>query len=134
MKQLEVVLPVSKISVELMYIVIPILAIIVFIYLSWQHVPVECHTDLNSTSDVVLSNLGRCIDNCWKKHDFGVDREVEDCYIINLLIQDKRIVANDFSNRNYVKVYFDSLEPSIYHTIKIRYDPVEKEISLVKVE
>jgi hypothetical protein len=117
-----------------MYIVIPILAIIVFIYLSWQHVPVECHTDLNSTSDVVLSNLGRCIDNCWKKHDFGVDREVEDCYIINLLIQDKRIVANDFSNRNYVKVYFDSLEPKIYHTIKIRYNPVGKEISLVKVE
>jgi hypothetical protein len=118
----------------MIYIVIPILAVIVFIYLSWQHVSVECHTDLNSTSDLVLSNLERCIDNCWKKHDFGSDREVEDCYTINLFIQDKRIAGNDFSNRNYVKVYFDSLEPKIYHTIKIRYNPVGKEISLVKVE
>jgi len=126
---------VSKIVPEMMYIVIPILAIVIFIYLSWQHVSVECHTDLNSTSDIVLVNLKRCIDNCWKKHDFGTDREVEDCYVMNLLIQgDKNIIGNDFSDRNYVRVYFDSLEPSIYYTIKIRYNPTGKEISLVKIE
>lgn len=118
----------------MIYIVIPILVVIVFIYLSWQHVSVECHTDLNSTRDVVLLNLEKCIDNCWKKHDFGSDREVEDCYIMNLFIQDKHIVANDFSNRNYVQASFDSLEPYMNHTIKIRYDSAKKGIDLVKIE
>jgi len=125
---------VTEISVEMLYIVIPILAIIIFIYLSWQHVPVECNTDLNSTSDVVLVNLKRCIENCWKKHDFGADIETEDCYMINLFIRDKRITQNDFSDHNYVKLYFDSLEPSISYTIKIRYNATGKEISLVKFE
>lgn len=124
----------SKLVPEMMYIVIPILALIIFVYLSWQHVPVECHTDLNSTSDVVLLNLKRCIDNCWKKHDFGLDGETEDCYIISLFIQDKSIVGNNFSDRDYVNVYFDSLEPSIEHMIKIRYNATGKEISLVKIE
>ena len=124
----------SEISVEMLYIVIPILAITIFIYLSWQHVSVECHTDLNSTSDVVLVNLKRCVENCWKKHDFGADREVEDCYIMNVFIKDKRIEGKDFFDHDYVKVYFGSLEPLRYHTIKIRYNATGGEISLVKVE
>ena len=124
----------SRLVTEMMYIVIPILAVIIFIYLSWQHTPIECHTDLNSTSSIVLENLKRCIDNCWERHDFGSDRETEDCYVINLFIQNKDITKNDFSDRNYVKLYSDSLEHSREQTIKIRYNATAKEICLVKVE
>lgn len=118
----------------MMYIVIPIVGIIFFVYLSWQHAPTYCHVDLNSTSDVVMLNLGKCIDDCWKKNDFGNDLENTDCYVLNVYVQDRAITRNDFSSRKYVKAYFNSLESLSPHKLKIRYNATEKGIDLVTIE
>lgn len=123
-----------KLIPEMMYIVIAIAFIILVIFLSWQHVPKQCHTDLNSTSDVVLLNLERCIDNCWKKHDFGRDLENDDCYVINVFVRDRSLTEDDFTNKNYVRINFDSLERLSEHKLKVRYNAIDKEINLVKVE
>jgi len=123
-----------KLVPEMMYIIIPIAAILLFIYLAWQQVQVECHTDLNSTSDVVLLNLNRCVENCWKKHGFGDDLEVDDCYSIYVFIQDKELTKDDFIRLDYLMVDFDVLEPLSEHKVKIRYDGTERIIKLVKLE
>lgn len=123
-----------KLIPEMMYIVIPIAVIIILIYISWQQVPIKCHTDLNSTSDVVVLNLNRCIENCWKKHGFGDDLETDDCYLIDVYIQDKILTKDDFSRLDYVRVDFDVLEPLSEHKVKIRYNGIEKMINLVKFE
>lgn len=108
--------------------------IIILVYLAWQQVQVECHTDLNSTHDVVLLNLNKCIENCWRKHDFGRDLETDDCYLIDVFIQDKNLTENDFTPLDYVNVTFNVLEPLFEHKVKIRYDGNGRIISLVKLE
>ncbi len=123
----------SEITFEIIYVLIPVIAAVIFIYLSWQHVSVQCHTYLNSTSKVVLLNLKRCAENCWKKHDFGSDLENDDCYLINVLVQDVGLSKNDFSDHAYVKLYSD-IQPSIEQKIKIRYNATGNEVSLVKIE
>ena len=123
-----------KLVPEMMYIVIPISMIIILIYLAWQQVQVECHTDLNATSDVVLLNLKKCIENCWKKHGFGEDREIDDCYLIDVYIQDRDLTRDDFIFLDFVMVDFDVLEPLSEHKVKIRYDGTERIIKLVKLE
>jgi len=123
-----------KLVPEMMYIVIPIAMIIILVYLAWQPVQVECHTDLNSTYDVVLLNLNKCIENCWRKHDFGRDLETDDCYLIDVYIQDRNLTRDDFTPSDYVSIDFDSLEPLSKHKVKIRYDGEERIINLVKLE
>ena len=108
--------------------------ITILVYLAWQQVQVECHTDLNSTSDTVLLNLNRCIENCWKKHDFGRDLVTDDCYLIDVYIQDKELTRDDFTRLDYVNVTFNVLEPFSKHKVKIRYDGEERIINLVKFE
>ena len=108
--------------------------IIILVYLAWQQVQVECHTDLNSTYDVVLLNLNKCINNCWKKHDFGRDLETDDCYLIDVYIQDRGLKKDDFTPLDYVRIDFDELEPLFKHKVKIRYDGDERIIILVKLE
>ena len=123
-----------KLVPEMMYIVIPVAMIIVLIYLAWQQVQIECHTDLNSTSDAVLVNLNKCIKNCWNKHDFGRDLLTDDCYLIDVFIQDVDLTKDDFIPLDYLRVDFDRLEHSSEHKIKIRYDGDERKIILVKLE
>lgn len=123
-----------KLVPEMMYIVIPIVMIIILVYLAWQQVQVECHTDLNASSDVVLLNLNKCIENCWRKHDFGRDLITDDCYLINIYIQDKELTKEDFTPLDYLRIDFDVLEPFFKHKVKIRYDGDERIINLVKLE
>ena len=113
--------------------IITTIGITFFIYLAWQQVPVECHTDLNSTADVVLLNLNKCVENCWKKHGFGNDLDVDDCYLIDVFIQDKELKKDDFTKLDYIKVDFDSLEPLFKHKVKIRYSGNERIISLILI-
>jgi len=123
-----------KLVPEMMYIVIPVVMIIILVYLAWQQVQVKCHTDLDSTSDTVLLNLNKCIENCWRKHDFGRDLETDDCYLIDVHIKDKELTRDDFTPFDYLRIDFDVLEPFSKHKVKIRYDGKERVINLVKLE
>ena len=123
-----------KLVPEMMYIIIPVAMTIVLVYLAWQQVQVECHTDLNSSYDAVLVNMKKCIEECWKKHDYGGDLKTDDCYLIDVYIQDKELMEDDFPPFDYLRIDFDVLEPFSGHKVKIRYDGDERKIILVKLE
>ncbi len=114
----------------LFYIIIAVATIIIFIMLMWQHVPQKCYEELNGTSVRVTDNLEKCADMCWRKHDFGSDLENDDCYIINVFVQDGNISKQDFENE-FIQVYFDKIEKEKLYKIKIRYNATGPEISLI---
>lgn len=131
-------LSVIKTVPGMIFIIISILVIITLIYLASQQNPEYCFTDLNATSDVILLNVKNCVNICWKRHDFGNDIETEDCYLMDVFIQDKDLITEDFEKyfprNSFVKIYFDDLKSLSQQKIKIRYNATGKEISLVKVE
>jgi len=114
----------------LFYIIIAVATIIIFMMLMWQHVPQKCYEELNGTSVRVIDNLEKCADMCWRKHDFGSDLENDDCYIINVFVQDDNISKQDFENDD-LHVYFDQIESGKQYKIKIRYNATGPEISLI---
>ena len=117
----------------LFYIIIAVATIIIFMMLMWQHVPQKCYEELNGTSVRVTDNLEKCADMCWRKHDFGSDLENDDCYIINVFVQDGNISKQDFENDN-LHVYFDRIESGKQYKIKIRYNATGPEISLILLD
>jgi hypothetical protein len=128
---------VGKILTAFMFIVVPILAIIVYISISWQIFPKECKTIVAGGSFSVLGNLKTCVDNCWSKHDFGRDVYSDDCYIISANSSSsisKSRMETFLSKPANVKVYFESLEEDIEYKVKIRYNSTGKEISLILFE
>lgn len=131
-----VLLSVNKLVVQIIFIIIPIVVIIFFILLTWEHAPIYCYTNLNGTANAVISNLNTCINECWKKHDFGSDIIIDDCYIINVWIQDRIITNSEIEKLNKnVKIYWENqLDPKTEYVIKIRYNYTGNEISLIKVE
>ncbi|MFN6992373.1 MAG: hypothetical protein ACK4MM_06590, partial [Fervidobacterium sp.] len=115
---------VNKIVVNTMLIVIPIAAVLFFIYLSWQNVPVKCWEDLNGSKNAIIGSLKKCVDKCWSKHDFGSEPVIEDCFTISLWSNDREISKKDIESLgNNVKSYLDPvlLERTKYR-IKIRYN------------
>lgn len=124
---------VNKVVINTILIVIPIAAILFFIYLSWQNVSTICWEDLNGSKDAILNSLRKCINNCWKKHDFGSEPVIEDCYVIKLWSNDRPISSEDIQKLDiYVKSYlnFVLLEKTSYK-IKIRYNYTGNEISVI---
>lgn len=126
-------LSVSRMVTELMFILIPIATVLIFIKLGWLQMSVSCPRSLNSTADVVISNLYKCIDECWKKHDFGSDLESEDCYVIDVFVQDRDVAPEELSRRNYVRTYFYGLWAGVECRVKIRYNATGREISVFVV-
>jgi len=128
-------LAVNKLAVNMMLIVIPIVAILFFILLSWQHISPHCWTELNASKDTILNSLKKCVNICWSKHDFGSDPTTDDCYVIDLFIKDRSISEKELNNLgNNVKSYLNPvLQKETQYKIKIRYDYSKNEISFVNV-
>ena len=78
-------------------------------------------------------NLNKCVELCWKRHNFGEDTTVDDCYSITIWINDRPIEKDELEKLSEnVKVYWnDDLEPKFNYNIKIRYNYTGKEISLI---
>ncbi len=124
----------NKIVIDLIFIAIPIAAIIIFVSLSWKTVPTKCWQDLNGSKINIISSLRSCVEKCWSKHEFGKDLSSDDCYIINVFSNDYEIENKDIENiENYVVSYLDSLAPNTPYTIKLRYNSANKQIEFINV-
>jgi hypothetical protein len=124
---------IGRMLTSLIFIIVPIVAIIVYISISWQSFPKECKTILGGNSFSVLGNLKVCVDNCWSKHDFGKDLYSDDCYVISINSTDsldKDKMEKFLGKPSNTKVYFEFLEKNVEHKVKIRYNSTGKEISL----
>jgi len=111
------------------HLIVAIAVIVIFMILMWQHVPQKCYEELNGTSVRVKDNLEKCADMCWRRHNFGSDLENDDCYVIDVFVQDFDIVKQDFESE-FIQVYFDKIEKEKLYKIKIRYNATGPEISL----
>lgn len=125
----------NKIVADMMLIVIPIAAILLFISIAWKQVPNRCWENLNGSKEGILISLRKCINNCWSKHDFGAEPIIDDCYSISMWIEDKDITKKDLEGiEKYVKSYLEGdLIKKTQYNIKIRYNYTGSEISLVNV-
>ena len=118
----------------MMFILIPIVAIMVYISISGQFVS-ECKPQISGTRLSVLGSLKNCVDLCWSKHDFGQDIFSDDCFMVTVY-PNSTIAKGDmeiFFGLN-TNIYFDSFEPDTVYKIKVRYNSTGKEISLILFE
>ncbi|MEM5829286.1 MAG: hypothetical protein QW040_00440 [Candidatus Aenigmatarchaeota archaeon] len=125
---------VGKMLNYVLFVVIPIVAVIVYISLSAKFIS-ECKEEITGTKFSVLGSLSNCIKLCWSKHNFGQDIYSDDCYLVKVN-SSTRITKDEMESffGGETKVYFDSLEPSVVYGIKIRYNSTGKEISLILFE
>jgi hypothetical protein len=125
---------VGKLLTFLIFIIVPIAAMIVYISISGQIFPKECKLDLRGKASHILSSLKVCVDNCWSKHDFGNDIYSDDCYVVSINSTNSlsKNTMEKFLNRPAnVKAYFDELESGRKYRLKIRYNSSAPEISIV---
>lgn len=123
---------IGRLLTSLIFIVVPIVAIIVYVSISYQFLPKECKMELVGDINSILGNLKICVDNCWSKHNFGKDIYSDDCYVV-LINSTKPLDKNRIEKfLGNTKVYFDFLEENVEHRIKIRYNSTGKEISLIR--
>lgn len=118
----------------MMFILIPIVAIMVYISISGQFVS-ECKTEIAGTKIPVLGSLRNCVNSCWSKHSFGQDIFSDDCFLVTVN-SSSRITKSEMEGffGDMAKVYFDSLDPDVIYKIKVRYNSTGKEISLILFE
>ena len=95
----------------------------------WKTAPQECYTEINGTYDRVITNVQKCADLCWRKHDYGKDLDNDDCFVVNVYSENGNVTKTDLENE-YIKCYFDVVEQGKSYRLKIRYDASVPEISL----
>lgn len=124
----------GKLLSYVLLILIPIVAIIVYISIS-SKISTECKTEIVGTKHFVLGALKNCVSLCWSKHGFGEDIFSDDCFLVSvnsssLITKDE--MENFFEHKT--KIYFDFIEPNVAHKIKVRYNSTGKEVSLILLE
>lgn len=125
---------VGKILTYFILILIPIVAMIIYISIPTKVFP-ECKEEIIGSKFTILGSLSKCIEYCWSKHDFGRDAYSDDCFLVKVKINEeiKKEEMEKFFGKN-VKVYFENLEPNFIYSIKIRYNSTGREISLILFE
>ncbi|MEM7814681.1 MAG: hypothetical protein QXK48_03890 [Candidatus Aenigmatarchaeota archaeon] len=125
---------VGKMLTYVLFVVIPVVAIMVYISLSGKFAS-ECKEEIAGAKFSILGSLSNCINSCWSKHNFGQGIYSDDCYLVKVN-SSTRITKTEMESffGDEVKVYFDSLEPNVVQQIKIRYNSTGKEISLILFE
>ena len=125
---------VGKLLTSLIFIIVPIAAMIVYISISGQIFPKECKLELKGGASSILGSLKVCVDNCWNKHDFGNDIYSDDCYVVSIDPTNplsKEMVEKFLNKPANVKTYFDELESGRKYRVKIRYNSSAPEISIL---
>jgi hypothetical protein len=126
---------VGELLKQMIYLVVPIVAIIVFISIAWNFSGQSCKPNIGGGNSIILASLQKCVESCWSKHDFGADLYIDDCFVVNVTTANQMDKDNMESSMNKtipVKVYFDLLEANKTYKIKIKYNSTGKEISLVE--
>jgi hypothetical protein len=125
---------VGKMLTYMIFILIPIVAMIVYISISSQFVS-ECKSEIVGSKISVIGSLRSCVKSCWSKHNFGQDIFSDDCFLVTVNSSNtltRKEMESFFGDMT--KVYFDSIEPGSIYKIKIRYNSTGKEISLILFE
>jgi hypothetical protein len=128
---------VGELLKQMIYLVIPVVAVIVFISIAWNSSGQDCKLAVSGNDFIILANLKACIERCWSKHDSGTDLYVDDCFVVNVATKeqlDKNRIESSVSKAVPVRVYFDLLEENESYVIKVRYNSTGKEISLILFE
>ena len=121
-----------KTAYKLFFIIIPILGVSLLIMFAKNQIPDSCFDDLEGNRDIILNNLKKCADVCWKKHDFGNDKFNEDCYVIKITPNPGKISEEDLNSfypDAVSEVGFD-LEEGITYRLLMRYDGSKPEIRI----
>jgi cell wall-associated NlpC family hydrolase len=116
----------------LLLILIPIAAIIIFINMGSNQIPKLCSVDVDSSKDVVLSNLMDCADICWRNHGLGEDLSSDDCFLVKMT-SDQDVTREDLEGiHEKAKVYFNfSLVKDKTYRVTLRYNASDGEISVL---
>jgi hypothetical protein len=124
----------GKLLTYVLFLLIPIVAIIVYISILNQF-SVECKREIKGSKLFVLGSLKNCASLCWSKHNFGQDIFSDDCFLVSVSSADL-ITRSDMENffESMTKIYFDFLKPNVDYEMKIRYNSTGKEISLILLE
>jgi hypothetical protein len=127
---------IGKLLTSLIFIIVPIVALIIFITIAWKTVPKDCMTNLGGNSFSILGYLKTCVDNCWSKHDYGKGIYSDDCYIVSVNSSTslgKNKMEDFLKTPATTKVYFDQLGSNTKYKLKLRYNSSAPEISIIIV-
>jgi hypothetical protein len=125
---------VGKMLTYMMFVLIPIVAIIIYISISSQVIS-ECKSEIGGTKFSVLGSLKNCVNACWSKHNFGQDVFSDDCFIVT--VSPNTTITKSEMEKFFgamTKVYFDSFDSNSVYKIKVKYNSTGKEISLTIFE
>lgn len=117
---------------KLMFLLIGLAAITIFVVIMWQTVPSYCDEEINGTYTRVITNIQKCADQCWRKHDYGTDLENDDCFILSVYSEDENILKQDLENE-YINLYFNVIEAGKIYRLKIRYDASVPNIVIMEI-
>ena len=125
---------VETLLTNMVFIIIPILAIGIYVAVTWSTTEsyIPCRTNITGNSQQVFNSLSKCIDKCWSKHRFGQDVYNEDCYTTYIKITTpatNSVIRSSLSKSTPTSFFFNSLEAG-EHSIKVRYNSSVPEISL----
>lgn len=122
----------------MIFLIVPIVAILIYATLTWETVrgSLPCQTNVTGSSDYILGSIKSCAEKCWSKHSFGRDTLNDDCYTMNINLDEtlgKSTIENFFSKLFPLKAYFNSLNQG-QSEVKVRYNSTAPEISLVLID
>lgn len=116
-------------------IIVSIVALVILLSIVLKTGEPRCFTRLNGTGTDVLRDLRTCVSNCWSKHGFGEDIYNDDCYVIDIFVQDRKLGRAEieaFLNGEIpVRAYFKEIAKGSKIKVKVRYNATSPEISLV---
>lgn len=124
----------EKLTVEIIFIVVPIMAVIIYIATIWKFSSPDCNTDIVGPNSSVARNLVYCANKCWSKHSFGKDVYDDDCYTVTVNATDGLTgpgLEKYFTDNPTGKAYFSSLSPNKNYTLRVRYNASGPEISFI---
>ncbi|MBU5690009.1 MAG: M15 family metallopeptidase [Candidatus Aenigmatarchaeota archaeon] len=124
----------GKLISTIVLVVIPIAALLLFIFLSKSSSTAKCFENITGSKTDIKDYLTLCASNCWSKHDYGKEPNSVDCYSITVNSREKitnkdiESISKNFNVKSYLN--FD-LNENTFYKIKLRYDYSKQEISVI---
>ena len=124
----------GKIISSLIWVLVSISVLLILILISKSTITQKCFENIGGNKAHIKDYLTSCASNCWSKHDYGKEPNSVDCYsiIINssekITNKDIESISKNFNVKSYLN--FDLNENTVYR-IKLRYDYIKQEISVI---
>jgi len=116
-------------------ILITVVFITVLISFVWENYKSskDCETEINTTARIAKNLIMECVRKCWSRHGFGNDKFADDCYVVNVFLQDRNISSHELENE-FTLAFFDEIVKGKETKLKIRYDPSVPRIGLYVIK